>query len=387
MANKLYDENSIRNIAVAIRGKTGKTDLMNVSEMATEIEGITSERGPLLDSITIRENGTHDVSNYASANVQVPTETEQLNSLAGQTLVTNGKVGYQKYGGSSSFTVTGKSQAAGKLDVGDQISVSANASDFGKATVKNVDSGITFTSENGLLLTGERAVPPTLTNPGTSNDLAEGVQLIGANGELVEGALEVWADAEAKSPALTWNEESGELWTTSNVGVRHIMNEGRKTVHKVAGNRLGNATINDVRKGVKFTSENGLMLEGILGDGSDVLLVVKTGTVTTDATAETLVIDTGLSDVSSIIVECPQQSLSSTYGWSMSWDLLNSSVYGGMMMYRSYSQYMSTFYGTSLSSSSTYLPTKDGGVVTLYQYSATYPVPAATFWWVAYGTA
>lgn len=41
MANKLYEEQHIQNIANAIREKTGKTDSLLVSAMAEEIANIT----------------------------------------------------------------------------------------------------------------------------------------------------------------------------------------------------------------------------------------------------------------------------------------------------------------------------------------------------------
>jgi len=42
MANKLYEETSIRNIADAIKEKTGKNINMTVEQMATEIKNIES---------------------------------------------------------------------------------------------------------------------------------------------------------------------------------------------------------------------------------------------------------------------------------------------------------------------------------------------------------
>lgn len=40
MANKLYEETHVQNVANAIRAKTGKTDLMTISQMSSEIESI-----------------------------------------------------------------------------------------------------------------------------------------------------------------------------------------------------------------------------------------------------------------------------------------------------------------------------------------------------------
>ena len=45
MANKLYEETHIQNIANAIREKTGKTDTMTISAMAGEISGIEAGGG------------------------------------------------------------------------------------------------------------------------------------------------------------------------------------------------------------------------------------------------------------------------------------------------------------------------------------------------------
>ena len=59
MANKLYEEKHIQNIANAIREKTGKTDSLLVSAMAEEIEGITAKSDPVLQDKAITENGEY----------------------------------------------------------------------------------------------------------------------------------------------------------------------------------------------------------------------------------------------------------------------------------------------------------------------------------------
>lgn len=59
MANKLYEEDVVQDIANAIREKTGKEDLMTISEMPSEIRGITGNGEINLQDKTITENGTY----------------------------------------------------------------------------------------------------------------------------------------------------------------------------------------------------------------------------------------------------------------------------------------------------------------------------------------
>ena len=106
MANKLYEESHIQNIANAIRGKTGKTVTMKVSQMATEIGGITVGSDPVLQEKTVTKNGpvTPD-SGYdglSKVNVNVDTEVK----LQEKTVTENGVVTPDSgYDGLSKVTV------------------------------------------------------------------------------------------------------------------------------------------------------------------------------------------------------------------------------------------------------------------------------------------
>lgn len=77
MANKMYEEQSIVNIANAIREKNGSTNTYLVSEMGQAIRNIptggSGATGGITPTgeITIKENGTYDVTNYASAFVDI----------------------------------------------------------------------------------------------------------------------------------------------------------------------------------------------------------------------------------------------------------------------------------------------------------------------------
>lgn len=75
MANRLYNEDSIRDIASAIREKNGTANTYNVAEMGQAIRGIQTGGGGIIPSgeITLSENGQFDVTNFATAIVNVAT--------------------------------------------------------------------------------------------------------------------------------------------------------------------------------------------------------------------------------------------------------------------------------------------------------------------------
>ena len=75
MANVLVQESSLQGIADAIRSKNGTQNTYKPAQMAEAIEAISGGGITPTGAINITENGTHDVTNYASANVSVPQDT------------------------------------------------------------------------------------------------------------------------------------------------------------------------------------------------------------------------------------------------------------------------------------------------------------------------
>ena len=113
---------------------------------------------------------------------------------------------------------------------------------------------------------------PTLENPGSASDLAQGKQLIGADGSVVEGNVtehtptsgDLYKSLEHSDWVSSYDPEESNYCLYRKVTFTNdaVVRQGSTTSQYVWGSELGNATPDQVAKGATFTSASGLKLEG-----------------------------------------------------------------------------------------------------------------------------
>ena len=213
-------------------------------------------------TIDITTNGTHDVTNYASANVNVPSsgiDTSDATATADQLL--NGAIAYgvngeritgtlsyspSASGGNGTIYTATETTASGdyinstctvkssKAHLsGSTISMKTSMSEFGDATAADVAAGKTFTSSNGLQVAGTISTYTGMNHP------ADSVNEI----NYTDGTKEI-------------------RFTKTSPAVRQIFEANSSIKLYTASSNFGDATVADVLIGKTFTSSAGLKVTG-----------------------------------------------------------------------------------------------------------------------------
>lgn len=197
------------------------------------------------------------------------------------------------------------------------------------------------------------------------------------DGALVEGALTVRSDMDfrtVEADSLGTTGSGNTMWIRMGYEERgdFIARQGTGTTLRKSASAFGDATAADVVSGKTFTSAAGLKVEGTHECAAGA--VTKTGTVTLDADASSIEIDTGLSSVLAVSVKRDgDPSVSATYRWMMAGThTLSVRQSVGSSAIKTY------FIGASNM-------TVSGGTVTVRQNSSTSVITAGTYLWEAIG--
>lgn len=184
-------------------------------------------------------------------------------------------------------------QVSGQTDLIAQLkgAINENVS----KTSNEVSEQATLIAEIKTALEGKAGggtVLPTLTNPATSADMAEGKQLIDANGNVVTGSLEVAPyETYFQVEGMGYDGDKKELITGFYPDRNLILekNIAYGNIIPVDDGWFGTATPADVAAGKTFTSGSGVKVIGTAQMGGG--YAIKSGTTTSRT------INTGLSDV------------------------------------------------------------------------------------------
>ena len=245
-------------------------------------------------TLEITENGTHDVTNYASANVNVPTEggidTSDATATAedilrGETAYVNGEkitgnvpfylsktfnhgeddttISFNESGNKITHRINTPERFALLGGSSSRINLNVPTSTYGDATSKDVVSGKTFTSTAGLKVTGTHTCSGLDTSDATAtaSDIAEGVTAY-VNGEKITGTLPHSTQNISISSDPSTSGSNVQIKAYASTGTKRIIGDGAALNALVPLSKFGDATADDVVSGKTFTSSAGVKVTG-----------------------------------------------------------------------------------------------------------------------------
>ena len=286
-------------IADAIRNKTGSTAKIKADNFPSAINAIESGSGGITPTgtITLIENGKHNVTSYEYAEVDVtPILTDGKFTPKKSTTTyfpDSDKDGYSSvtvYGDEDLipanikknveiFGVTGTLEEGSEPNLQTKTVTPKSASvtyipdssydGFKTFTVEgdsdlvsaNIKKGVTIFDVEGSLEEGTNL--PTLTNPGSESDLAEGKELIDANGNKITGNVHDWKEGE-----IFTSNFSEVVYTNDKIrmsgtcGYPALMRTGAIQRIFAPAEEFGDAEPEQVLAGTYFTSKAGLKVRG-----------------------------------------------------------------------------------------------------------------------------
>ena len=139
--------------------------------------------------------------------------------------------------------------------VTDEVQTQADLISQIKTVLENKSSGEGGGEGGGVTL-------PTLTNPGSASDLAEGKELINAYGAKVTGTLPTVTEGNEESYNGSVEKNGNNIEMYANIDSDVLLKKNSSIRIATSSNNFGNATASQVAKGVTFTSASGLKITG-----------------------------------------------------------------------------------------------------------------------------
>lgn len=261
------------------------------------------------------------------------------------------------------------------MRIGSKVVINTDLSRFGDAKAADVASGKTFTSIEGLKITGTATIGEGLDTSdatATASDIAYNKTAY-VNGEKVTGTLaQKLANTTYFMTDTTPTMVSTDLRLNPNVTDDVILRKNSTVIVDCPLTNLGDASASDVAAGKTFTSTAGVKVTGTASSSSSGGLTVKSGT-TTSAT-----ISTGLSSIDYIVI----------YKTALSGTGLIQAIYNAgtdtlnYVHCSSYSSYTKTCAVSASTASSV-----SGGTFTLGLSGTSGLSSGVTYYWTAFGQA